>query len=151
MPELPYRSRSACPNTYTVLLHSSQQLQMSDHECPQPFVFYSLDLLLIFMADIQALLSALDVFGRAPDKTSIERANSWLQDFQHSVNLSFAYGQSPRLNSSDRVNASPCLAWSMDHLQCSSAVGRCTTRRQVVCSSDFQSKGLVHFFLLFEC
>ncbi|EGO05222.1 hypothetical protein SERLA73DRAFT_82769 [Serpula lacrymans var. lacrymans S7.3] len=36
------------------------------------------------MADIQALLSALDVFNRAPDKASLEKANSWLQDFQHS-------------------------------------------------------------------
>ncbi|KAF9015064.1 armadillo-type protein [Cyathus striatus] len=36
------------------------------------------------MADIQALLSALDVFSRATDKESIDRANSWLQDFQHS-------------------------------------------------------------------
>jgi len=44
------------------------------------------------MANIQALLSALDVFSRAPDKASIDKANSWLQDFQHSVNLSFAYG-----------------------------------------------------------
>ena len=40
----------------------------------------------IFMTDIQALLSALEVFNGAPDKTAIERANSWLQDFQHSVN-----------------------------------------------------------------
>lgn len=37
------------------------------------------------MADIQALVAALDVFGRATDKASLERANSWLQDFQHSV------------------------------------------------------------------
>ncbi|KAF8971485.1 armadillo-type protein [Flammula alnicola] len=36
------------------------------------------------MATIQALLSALDVFSRAPDKASLEGANSWLQDFQHS-------------------------------------------------------------------
>ncbi|KII93873.1 hypothetical protein PLICRDRAFT_99710 [Plicaturopsis crispa FD-325 SS-3] len=36
------------------------------------------------MADIQALLSALDVFSRAPDKASLDQANSWLQDFQHS-------------------------------------------------------------------
>ncbi|THH18937.1 hypothetical protein EW146_g2139 [Bondarzewia mesenterica] len=36
------------------------------------------------MADIQALLSALDVFSRAPDKASLEKANAWLQDFQHS-------------------------------------------------------------------
>ncbi len=38
------------------------------------------------MADIQALLTALDVFTRAPDKASLEKANTWLQDFQHSVN-----------------------------------------------------------------
>ncbi|KIJ68548.1 hypothetical protein HYDPIDRAFT_106754 [Hydnomerulius pinastri MD-312] len=36
------------------------------------------------MDNIQALLSALDVFSRAPDKASLENANSWLQDFQHS-------------------------------------------------------------------
>ncbi|KAI0257461.1 ARM repeat-containing protein [Lactifluus subvellereus] len=36
------------------------------------------------MADIQALLTALDVFTRAPDKVSLEKANAWLQDFQHS-------------------------------------------------------------------
>ncbi|KAF8269335.1 hypothetical protein EI94DRAFT_1799355 [Lactarius quietus] len=36
------------------------------------------------MADIQALLAALDVFSRAPDKASLEKANAWLQDFQHS-------------------------------------------------------------------
>lgn len=39
-----------------------------------------------YMADIQALLAALDVFTRAPDKASLEKANAWLQDFQHSVN-----------------------------------------------------------------
>ncbi|KAF9244609.1 armadillo-type protein [Melanogaster broomeanus] len=36
------------------------------------------------MDSIQALLSALDVFTRAPDKASLENANSWLQEFQHS-------------------------------------------------------------------
>ncbi|ETW87387.1 hypothetical protein HETIRDRAFT_431738 [Heterobasidion irregulare TC 32-1] len=36
------------------------------------------------MADIQALLAALDVFSRAPDKPSLDKANAWLQDFQHS-------------------------------------------------------------------
>ncbi|KAH7883499.1 armadillo-type protein [Phlebopus sp. FC_14] len=36
------------------------------------------------MDNIQALLSALDVFTRTPDKASLENANSWLQDFQHS-------------------------------------------------------------------
>ncbi len=34
----------------------------------------------------QAVLDALDVFSRAPDKDQLERANAWLQDFQHSVN-----------------------------------------------------------------
>ena len=38
------------------------------------------------MADIPALLAALDVFTRAPDRAAIEKANHWLQDFQHSVN-----------------------------------------------------------------
>jgi len=33
------------------------------------------------MAEIQALLAALDVFTRAPDKASLEKANAWLQDF----------------------------------------------------------------------
>ncbi|KAJ7225605.1 armadillo-type protein, partial [Mycena pura] len=34
--------------------------------------------------DIQAVLSAIDVFSRAPDKLSLDQANTWLQDFQHS-------------------------------------------------------------------
>ncbi|GBE77835.1 ARM repeat-containing protein [Sparassis latifolia] len=36
------------------------------------------------MANVQAVLSALDVFGRAPNKASLDQANAWLQDFQHS-------------------------------------------------------------------
>ncbi|KAJ3553023.1 hypothetical protein NM688_g3839 [Phlebia brevispora] len=36
------------------------------------------------MAGVQAVLSALDVFSRTPDKVALENANSWLQDFQHS-------------------------------------------------------------------
>ncbi|KAJ3908636.1 armadillo-type protein [Lentinula edodes] len=36
------------------------------------------------MADIPALLAALDVFTRTPDKASLDKANNWLQDFQHS-------------------------------------------------------------------
>lgn len=36
--------------------------------------------------NVQAVLNALDVFGRAPDKASLDTANAWLQDFQHSVN-----------------------------------------------------------------
>lgn len=37
-------------------------------------------------ANVQTVLSALDVFSSAPDKISLENANTWLQDFQHSVN-----------------------------------------------------------------
>ena len=40
------------------------------------------------MAAVQAVLSALDVFSRAPDKAALDQANTWLQDFQHSVNTS---------------------------------------------------------------
>ncbi|KAF8213141.1 armadillo-type protein [Mycena galopus ATCC 62051] len=36
------------------------------------------------MADVQAVLSALAVFEGAPNKASLDRANTWLQDFQHS-------------------------------------------------------------------
>lgn len=44
------------------------------------------------MDKIQGVLSALDVFASAPDKVSLGNANSWLQDFQHSVNPLFALG-----------------------------------------------------------
>lgn len=44
------------------------------------------------MAEIQTLLSCLDVFSRAPDKASLDAANTWLQDFQHSVNSPFTSG-----------------------------------------------------------
>lgn len=44
------------------------------------------------MADIQQLLSVLDVFGRAPDREGLEKANAWLQDFQHSVRKFSALG-----------------------------------------------------------
>jgi transportin-3 len=42
------------------------------------------------MADITTLLSALEVFSAAPDKIALERANGWLQDFQHSVIITIA-------------------------------------------------------------
>lgn len=42
-------------------------------------------------ANVQAVLSALDVFTRAPEKAALDQANTWLQDFQHSVNISFAW------------------------------------------------------------
>ncbi|CDO73497.1 hypothetical protein BN946_scf185013.g132 [Trametes cinnabarina] len=34
--------------------------------------------------NVQAVLSALEVFSGAPEKAAIEQANTWLQDFQHS-------------------------------------------------------------------
>ncbi|KAL0071926.1 Nuclear import receptor [Marasmius tenuissimus] len=37
------------------------------------------------MTDIQAVLSALEVFTQTPDKAALEKANLWLQDFQHST------------------------------------------------------------------
>ncbi|OBZ78621.1 hypothetical protein A0H81_00837 [Grifola frondosa] len=36
------------------------------------------------MTTVQAVLSALEVFSRAPEKAALEQANTWLQDFQHS-------------------------------------------------------------------
>ncbi len=42
------------------------------------------------MANVQTVLSALEVFSRAPEKAALEQANTWLQDFQHSVNTHFA-------------------------------------------------------------
>ena len=42
------------------------------------------------MANVQAVLSALEVFSRAPEKAALEQANTWLQDFQHSVNTRLA-------------------------------------------------------------
>ena len=42
------------------------------------------------MANVQAVLSALEVFSRAPEKAALEQANSWLQDFQHSVIISIS-------------------------------------------------------------
>lgn len=38
------------------------------------------------MADIQAVLNVLSAFNQPSDKNSFEKANAWLQDFQHSVN-----------------------------------------------------------------
>jgi hypothetical protein len=37
--------------------------------------------------DFRALFKALEVMQGAPDKASMDQANAWLQDFQHSVNL----------------------------------------------------------------
>lgn len=60
------------------------------------------------MADIQAVLSAIDVFSRAPDKASLEQANTWLQDFQHAV-IVFSPMATPD-DASDRDSIRPVLA-----------------------------------------
>lgn len=45
------------------------------------------------MATVQMVLSALEVFATGtPDKETLDSANTWLQDFQHSVNTCFAFG-----------------------------------------------------------
>jgi len=36
---------------------------------------------------VQAVLQALQVFSGQPDKPSIDAANRWLQDFQHTVSI----------------------------------------------------------------
>ncbi|KIJ45201.1 hypothetical protein M422DRAFT_779110 [Sphaerobolus stellatus SS14] len=46
--------------------------------------------------DVAAVLSALAVFGTATDKAAIQQANSWLQEFQHSVSA-LTFGLSPSL------------------------------------------------------
>ena len=45
------------------------------------------------MANVQAVLSALEGFSRAPEKAALEQATTWLQDFQPSVNTRFAFGR----------------------------------------------------------
>ena len=50
------------------------------------------------MANVQAVLSALDIFTRAPEKAALDQANSWLQDFQHSVITLYAFGTTTTSN-----------------------------------------------------
>ena len=57
----------------------------------QRFVYSLLRTIMANNANVQAVLSALDVFSRAPEKAALEQANTWLQDFQHSVNTRFAW------------------------------------------------------------
>lgn len=40
-------------------------------------------------AGIKQVLAALEVFSGKPDRASLEKANAWLQTFQHSVRLSW--------------------------------------------------------------
>lgn len=37
---------------------------------------------------IQQVLAALDIFSGKPDKESLDKANAWLQNFQHAVSSS---------------------------------------------------------------
>ena len=41
------------------------------------------------MDEVQTVEEALNVFSRTPDKDQLDRANRWLQEFQHSVNTAF--------------------------------------------------------------
>jgi hypothetical protein len=43
---------------------------------------------------VQAVLQALQVFSGQPDKTSIDAANRWLQDFQHTASSADIHGES---------------------------------------------------------
>lgn len=36
---------------------------------------------------IQQVLAALEVFSGKPDKESLDKANAWLQNFQHAVSV----------------------------------------------------------------
>jgi hypothetical protein len=54
-------------------------------------------------AELRSLIDALEVFNQAPDKASIDRANSWLQDFQHSVN-SFRHSAYERGGSNGNID-----------------------------------------------
>ena len=38
------------------------------------------------MADVQAVLSALEALNKPGNRAAFKEANAWLQDFQHSVN-----------------------------------------------------------------
>ncbi|KAG6381097.1 hypothetical protein JVT61DRAFT_5494 [Boletus reticuloceps] len=81
------------------------------------------------MDNIQPLLSALEVFTRAPDKVTLENANSWLQEFQHSVNP-----LSPLAHSSDpQSDLALVLARRLVDLQPPSPLSRCTTCRKALC------------------
>ena len=86
------------------------------------------------MDNVQPLLSALDVFTRAPDKTSLENANAWLQEFQHSVNPGLLV----------RPTSDSNLARRLVDLQPPSPLTRCTTRSKALCSPDIQVKGMSH-------
>ena len=88
------------------------------------------------MDNVQPLLSALDVFTRAPDKASLETANAWLQEFQHSVKH--------LAHSSDPTSDRPVPARRLVHLQPPPSLARCTPCRKALCRPDLQIKGGCH-------
>ena len=45
------------------------------------------------MAEVQAVLSALEALNQPGNRVAFKNANAWLQDFQHSVSGSFTYNQ----------------------------------------------------------
>ena len=49
------------------------------------------------MAEVQAVLSALEALNQPGNRVAFKNANAWLQDFQHSVN-NFAPWSRPRNN-----------------------------------------------------
>ena len=91
------------------------------------------------MSDIQALLAALDVFTRAPDKTLLEKANTWLQDFQHSVNTLSPVAH--RLRPLTRHHPPVLIVSSVDDLQPYSTIARYTSCGQAICSANIKGQG----------
>jgi hypothetical protein len=88
-------------------------------------------------ADIQALASALDVFTGVPDKAALERANQWLQEFQHSVILSrLCKWQCLIHHPSD-----PFLAGGLGDLQRHSPLTGVPNGHETVCGTDFPMEG----------
>lgn len=53
-----------------------------------PFLLLSRSKAMAQEASVQAVLQALQVFSGHPEKSSIDAANRWLQDFQHTARYS---------------------------------------------------------------
>lgn len=54
--------------------------------CPSHRLFQVTHCTTSIMADVQAVLQALDALNKPTNKAAFAAANAWLQDFQHSVN-----------------------------------------------------------------
>jgi hypothetical protein len=91
-PFLPSLSLSPCHYKHTSIPDSrgDKQTLAPDHQTHSRSLTSTLLELNEDMSDVQAVEEALAVFSRAPDKHQLERANRWLQDFQHSVNTTFS-------------------------------------------------------------